>query len=181
MSNFNYCQLLRHICGKGNNNKLEQIKRMTKWNLTEWHQLQLIPAWYIRYCFLVSLTFPIYDPGRGGMKIGQMMNASYVHDMFHINVVPYKMGCDKMNGLVQERRNSSALALELHLSCTNPLKWSNPGWKPSLMVRIPFSHTWYVWMYLCIYVCIFVCICMGICMHACLCAFMHFCTSIWNE
>ena len=30
---------------------------------------------------------------------------------------------NKVNGLVQERRNSSALALELHLSCTKPSKW----------------------------------------------------------
>ena len=29
-----------------------------------------------------------------------------------------------IDGLVQERRNSSALALELHLSCTNPLIWN---------------------------------------------------------
>ena len=28
-----------------------------------------------------------------------------------------------LDRLVQERRNSSALALELHLSCTNPLTW----------------------------------------------------------
>ena len=27
---------------------------------------------------------------------------------------------DKIDGLVQERRNSSALAMELRLSCTNP-------------------------------------------------------------
>ena len=29
-----------------------------------------------------------------------------------------------INGLMQERRNSSALAMELHLSCTNPLTCS---------------------------------------------------------
>ena len=29
----------------------------------------------------------------------------------------------KIDGLVQERCNSIAKALELHLSCTNPLKW----------------------------------------------------------
>ena len=28
----------------------------------------------------------------------------------------------EIDGLVQERRNSSALAMELHLSCTNPLR-----------------------------------------------------------
>ena len=30
---------------------------------------------------------------------------------------------DDIDGLVQERRNSSALAMELRLSCTNPLTW----------------------------------------------------------
>ena len=30
---------------------------------------------------------------------------------------------DHVDGLVQERRNSSVLAVELHLSCTNPLIW----------------------------------------------------------
>ena len=29
----------------------------------------------------------------------------------------------QINGLMRERRNSSALAMELHLSCTNPLKY----------------------------------------------------------
>ena len=31
--------------------------------------------------------------------------------------------CDESDGLVQVRHNSSALAMELHLSCTNPLKY----------------------------------------------------------
>ena len=30
-----------------------------------------------------------------------------------------------INGLVQERRNSSALAMELHLFCTNPSIWNH--------------------------------------------------------
>ena len=29
----------------------------------------------------------------------------------------------QFDGLVQERHNSGALAMELHLSCTNPLNW----------------------------------------------------------
>ena len=32
----------------------------------------------------------------------------------------------QIHGLVQERRNSIANALELRLSCTNPSKWFNP-------------------------------------------------------
>ena len=35
----------------------------------------------------------------------------------------YKEVQYQIDGLVQERRNSSALAMELHLSCTNPSKW----------------------------------------------------------
>ena len=31
--------------------------------------------------------------------------------------------CSNIDGLVQERRNSSALAMELRLFCTNPLIW----------------------------------------------------------
>ena len=34
----------------------------------------------------------------------------------------------RIDGPVQERRNSIANALELLLSCTNPSKWSNPSW-----------------------------------------------------
>ena len=30
---------------------------------------------------------------------------------------------DQINGLVQERHNSSVLAMELRLSCTNPTRW----------------------------------------------------------
>ena len=36
------------------------------------------------------------------------------------NASPESTGTNNIDGLVQERRNSSALALELHLSCTNP-------------------------------------------------------------
>ena len=32
---------------------------------------------------------------------------------------------EKIDGLMQERRNSSALAMELRLSCINPLEWSD--------------------------------------------------------
>ena len=32
---------------------------------------------------------------------------------------------DQFDGLVQERRNYSALAMELHLSCTNPSNYAH--------------------------------------------------------
>ena len=39
--------------------------------------------------------------------------------------ISYSWWCHEIDGLVQERRNSSALAMELRLSCTNPLKWKH--------------------------------------------------------
>ena len=33
-----------------------------------------------------------------------------------------------VDGLVQERRNSHALAMEIHLSCTNPSTWTVGPW-----------------------------------------------------
>ena len=35
----------------------------------------------------------------------------------------YSKMWDEIDGLVQEEHNSSALAMELRLSCTNPWKW----------------------------------------------------------
>ena len=53
------------------------------------------------------------------------MNSS---DAQNINVHTHRMknawhGIKQISGLVQERRNSSAFAMELHLSCTNSSKW----------------------------------------------------------
>ena len=66
----------------------------------------------------------------------------------------------QINGLVQERRNSSALALELHLSCINPSKcyiWYHP-WCVFLYCRsswcsvdcgsVPLICDILVWIYL---------------------------------
>ena len=44
-------------------------------------------------------------------------NANYVFDLHFPMTVP------QIDGLVQERRNSIANALELSLSCTNPSRW----------------------------------------------------------
>ena len=35
----------------------------------------------------------------------------------------FPMSCDNIYRLVQERRNSSVLVMELRLSCTDPLTW----------------------------------------------------------
>ena len=45
-------------------------------------------------------------------------------------------------GLVQERCNSSALALELHLSCTNPLIWSSSCLESPVTWRLIQQFVW---------------------------------------
>ena len=57
-----------------------------------------------------------------------------------------------IDGLVQERRNSSAIAMELHLSCTNPWNWSlrnKVRWNPDhfffqedLKMSLAPAHPW---------------------------------------
>ena len=42
----------------------------------------------------------------------------------HLFRYRYSYYADQIDGSVQERRNSIANALELHLSCTNPSRWS---------------------------------------------------------
>ena len=59
----------------------------------------------------------------------------------------WDMGClmrDKnIDELMQERRNSIANALELRLSCTNPLIW----WKFSSYIAVLFAVLHYNWSY----------------------------------
>ena len=68
---------------------------------------------------------------------------------------------DHFDGLVQERHNSIANALELRLSCTNPsicvcplqltccrcLKWTQPS--PSLL--LPYSQSFWRWSVSCVH------------------------------
>ena len=44
-------------------------------------------------------------------------------DLYHLIKIPCVLQSSEINGLVQERRNSIANALELRLSCTNLSKW----------------------------------------------------------
>ena len=50
---------------------------------------------------------------------------------------------DKIDGLVQERRNSSALAMELRLSCINPSKWYS-GCLVSQLASGIYTLLWYI-------------------------------------
>ena len=54
---------------------------------------------------------------------------------------PLCSSCRYISGLVQERHNSIANALELHLSCTNPWICAEPGCC-TLCVNIASGNTW---------------------------------------
>ena len=43
---------------------------------------------------------------------------------------------DKIDGLVQERHNSSALAMELRFSCTNPWKYTGTIISKNKLVKV---------------------------------------------
>ena len=47
---------------------------------------------------------------------------------------------DQIDGFLQERRNSIANELELHLSCTNPLRWHHSWWMTSFKMGNKISH-----------------------------------------
>ena len=59
---------------------------------------------------LVMWSFDAFFP-----TLGKLLNSQFVSDL--------KWHDAHLNGLVQESCNSSALAMELHLSCTNPSRW----------------------------------------------------------
>ena len=67
---------------------------------------------------------PAVDSLHKGLVISMSWHHHVQHDPdIHAHMVLYDISGAKsdIDELVQERRNSSALATELHLSCTNPL------------------------------------------------------------
>ena len=53
---------------------------------------------------------------------------SIIIRMYGMYVISKEISWNDIEGLVQERRNSSALAMELRLSCTNPSTWYVCTW-----------------------------------------------------
>ena len=58
----------------------------------------------------------------------------------------YMQGTEHVDRLMQERRNSSALAMELHLSCTNPLKLWSLVWETKWYKAWKYQHLSY-WLF----------------------------------
>ena len=57
----------------------------------------------------------------------------------------YPIKKNNVDGLVQERRNSSTLAVELRLSCTNP-PMSTLNYKQFSAVRFSQMNRWWIWI-----------------------------------
>ena len=74
---------------------------------------------------VLSFIMRIFMPG----KMVFILNEALWVGCLNIKTLSYQCRNShykgKIEGLVQERRNSSANALELRLSCTNPLRWSH--------------------------------------------------------
>ena len=81
------------------------------------------------------------NPPQRGPQNSSPATANNKHSIAYLPLNILRMrwngGCfvDDIYGLVQERRNSSALAMELRLSCTNPLTYSNI----SVFLRVQLS------------------------------------------
>ena len=102
-------------------------------------------VWYNRLKALNIVTIIICKDARKVMPYCCMgmscmgMNQFNTEDWNVINAAVFTIllcGRQHPDGLVQERRISFANALELHLSCTNPLMCDNAVWKYMLYCRI---------------------------------------------
>ena len=80
-------------------------------DIIEKHFLYLLNAYkvFIKQLVYIIIVLPIV--------------LKYKHKSY-INVLTLLSCQHEINGLMQERRNSCALAMELRLSCTNPLIWT---------------------------------------------------------
>ena len=76
----------------------------------------LMPIWHQDICNHHGYRSPQYSKG--------MEKTEPHHDAY-------------MDGLVQERCNSSVLAMELHLSCINPSIYASPGSNEFIICLLP--------------------------------------------
>ena len=85
-----------------------------------WCYLQSITpaiiAWFIQQWMLYIMAMNVH-----GMQYKKEDLTHKIHTAVNRSVASW---WHYINGLVQERRNSIAIALELHLSCSNPSIWS---------------------------------------------------------
>ena len=107
MSNFNYCPLVWHFCGKGNNNKLEQIQERSLRTLlsdTRSDYESLLDT----FSTIPLLTSRLKYMTLEAVRSVRQENAACLHDMFHVNQVPYEM---RWNKIIQPKMKTTTHGL----------------------------------------------------------------------
>ena len=107
MSNFNYCPLVWHFCGKGNNNKLEQIQERSLRTLlsdTRSDYESLLDT----FGTIPLLTSRLKYMTLEAVRSVRQYNAACLHDMFHVNEVPYEM---RWNKIIQPKMKTTTHGL----------------------------------------------------------------------
>ena len=99
------------------------------WKLLTWNIIQILQGpinWNFR-SHALYLDFSHTEYERDGYKFLRMK--FYIEGPMAKGTVQLEMKkVSDLDGLVWERRNPSALAMELRLSCTNPLIWTLVLW-----------------------------------------------------
>ena len=90
MSNFNFCPLVWHFCGKGYNNKLKQIEKILLRTLlsdTSSDYESLLDTFGTTFLLTSCLKYRALE------VVGSVRqeNTACLHDMFLVNEVPYEM------------------------------------------------------------------------------------------
>ena len=105
---------------------------------------QDINAWNEYENYSCKKLFLLYFTGAdeliGCVLTGIVVLSNSVSLSIWILVNPVLISTDNIDGLAQERRNSSALAMELRLSCTNASICSVWCLSISGCIMVPFTH-----------------------------------------
>ena len=107
MSNFNYCPLVWHFCGKGNNNKLEQIQERSLRTLLS-DTMSDYESLLDTFGTIPLLTSRLKYMTLEAVRSVRQQNAACLHDMFHINEVPYAM---RWNKIIQPKMKTTTHGL----------------------------------------------------------------------
>ena len=107
MSNFNYCPLVWHFCGKGNNDKLEQIQERSLRTLLSYTRSDY-ESLLDTFGTIPLLTSRLKYMTLEAVRSVRQENAACLHDMFHVNEVPYEM---RWNKIIQPKMKTTTHGL----------------------------------------------------------------------
>ena len=112
------------------------------WETWIWQVSQVIRGIYGWSYVFLALTQRYHHIYPWGLSVPGLTLSWFYSQHYH-----GVMAIKQIDGLVQERRNSSALAMELRLSCINPSKWCwmKPTWFINLTIHYS-DFTWVSWL-----------------------------------